>query len=153
MVAGQEGRGVVAIAPNTEHLRLQTLRQALQAFVADGNDYRGPRALKQGTEHAFQRGFVAIIIGMIPVEVHGDRHVGRKGANRAIAFVDLGDHPRRSGGSPCWREIWVAKKPAQYITKIRAGGSQRRDQHPAGRGLTMATAHGDESTTRNALRE
>ena len=151
MVAGQEGGGVVTLRSDPPDLHRQTLRQTFQPLIARRNDHGRAGALEQGTEDAFERRFVAVVIGMIPIQIHGDGDVGRKSPDGAIAFVDLRHHPRRSGRSPRRREIRVAKKPPEDVAEIRARRSQRRDQHPAGRGLAMAAAYGDEATARHAL--
>ena len=148
-----EPERIVAARTHAKHRHLQSSDEPLEAFVTDGDDNRRAGALEQCAEDPFECGFVAIIIRMIPIEIYRHRDVGREGSDCAVAFVDLGDDPRRRGGSARRREGRIAEEATEHVTEIGLGAGERGDQQATGGRLAMATADGDKASTSDCFGE
>ena len=123
MAALDQPERIVAALADTNDRHLQSSREAFEAFVTNRDDDGGSRALEERAEDALERGFVAIIVRVIPVEIHRHRDVGRERADRAVALVDLGYDPRRRRRGAGGRESRIAEEATEDVSKIgfRAG--------------------------------
>ena len=128
VAALDETERIVSAITDADDRHFQADDEALEAFVADGDDHRGTGTFEERAEDAFERGFIAVVVRMVPVEVHRHGDVGREGADRAVALVDLGHDPGRRSRGARWREGRVAEKPAEDVTEIGFGAGEGGDE-------------------------
>ena len=145
MPALHEPAGIITIFAHADDRHLEAGDEALKARVADGDHDGGTGTFEKRPEDGFERGFVAVVIGVIPVEVHRHGDVGRERADRAVALIDLRDDPRRGRRGARRRERRVAEEAAEHVAEIGARAGERGDEQAAGGGLTVAAADGDET--------
>ena len=128
MTALDETEGIVTALAHADDWHLEADGQPFEAFVADRDDHRGAGPFEERAKNAFERCFVAVIVGVIPVEVHGHGDIRRERADRAVALVDLGHDPGRRSGGARGREGRIAEEPTEHVTEIGFGASEGRDK-------------------------
>jgi hypothetical protein len=111
-----------------------------RAGIAHQDGATRPR--DQRRERGFKIGGVAVVVGMIPVEIHDHGDLGRKAVDRAVALVDLSHHPVARAG-PRRRRV-VGKQSTQHVARRKIRLAQRRNQQGGGRRLAVRAAHCDE---------
>ena len=153
MSALDETEGIVTALAHANDRHLEAGGQAFEAFIPNRDDDRRPGTFEQRAEDAFECGFVAIIVGVIPIEVHGHGDIRRERADGAVALVDLGHDPGRRSGGARRREGWIAEEPAEHVTEIGFRAGEGGDEQAARGRLAVAAADGNEAAPRDDFGE